>query len=94
LSKLAHSGTNGVYVGVAELVDALGSKSKNGKEGVRTYIAYKGKLYDVSESFLWQDDRYQALHTEGKDLTGSLAEAPHGPWLLERFRVVGILEDS
>jgi len=66
----------------------------NGKEGARTYVAYKGKVYDISQSFLWQDGRHQALHTAGKDLTGSLAEAPHGPELLEKFPVVGILEDS
>jgi len=66
----------------------------NGKEGARTYVAYKGKVYDVSRSFLWQDGRHQVLHTAGKDLTGSLAEAPHGPEFLEQFPVVGILEDS
>jgi predicted heme/steroid binding protein len=66
----------------------------NGKKGARAYVAYKGKVYDVSQSFLWQDGRHQALHTAGEDLTDFLAEAPHGPELLEKFPVVGILEDS
>lgn len=35
---------DGVYVVVVGLVDALGSKSKNGKEGARTCIAWKGKI--------------------------------------------------
>ena len=66
----------------------------NGKEGAGTYVAYEGKVYDVSQSFLWQDGRHQVLHSAGKDLSGSLAEAPHGPEFLEKFTVVGILEDS
>ena len=66
----------------------------DGKDGTRTYVAYKGKVYDVSQSFLWQDGRHQVLHSAGKDLSGSLAEAPHGPELLEKFKVVGILESS
>ncbi len=66
----------------------------DGKGGTRTYVAYKGKVYDVSQSFLWQDGRHQVLHSAGKDLSGSLAEAPHGPELLKKFKVVGILESS
>jgi len=66
----------------------------DGKEGTRTYVAYKGKVYDVSQSFLWQDGRHQVLHTAGTDLTHALAKAPHGPELLKKFPVVGILEDS
>ena len=66
----------------------------NGQGGTRTYVAYKGRVYDVSQSFLWQHGKHQVLHSAGKDLSGSLAEAPHGPELLEKFPVVGILEDS
>lgn len=66
----------------------------DGKGRTRTYVAYKGRVYDVSQSFLWQHGKHQVLHTAGKDLTDSLAEAPHGPELLEKFPLVGILEDS
>jgi predicted heme/steroid binding protein len=66
----------------------------DGKRRTAVYVAYKGKVYDVSPSFLWRDGRHQVIHTAGKDLTGALAEAPHGPELLEKFTIVGILEDS
>jgi predicted heme/steroid binding protein len=41
----------------------------NGKDGAPAFIAYEGKVYDVSHSFLWQDGRHQVLHTAGVDLT-------------------------
>jgi predicted heme/steroid binding protein len=63
----------------------------NGKDGAPTFIAYEGKVYDVSRSFLWQDGRHQVLYTAGADLTASLDQAPHGADLLERFPVIGLL---
>jgi len=63
----------------------------DGKDGARAYIAYKGKVYDVSNSFLWQRGRHQVLHTAGQDLTGSLEGAPHGEDLLDRVPIVGVL---
>jgi predicted heme/steroid binding protein len=66
----------------------------NGKEGAPAYIAYEGKVYDVSHSFLWQKGRHQVLHTAGMDLTTELDAAPHGPDLLERFPVIGTLIET
>jgi predicted heme/steroid binding protein len=66
----------------------------NGKDGASAFIAYEGKVYDVSRSFLWQDGRHQVLHTAGTDLTASLDQAPHGADLLARFPVVGMLSES
>lgn len=63
----------------------------DGKKGRPAYIAYRGKVYDVSESFLWMGGRHQALHEAGKDLTDVLDEAPHGVDLLERVLEIGIL---
>ena len=65
----------------------------NGKDGVSAFIAYQGKVYDVTGSFLWQGGRHQVLHTAGVDLTAGLDKAPHGADLLERFPVIGVLED-
>jgi predicted heme/steroid binding protein len=65
----------------------------NGKEGPPIYIAYKGKVYDVSESWLWEDGEHQMLHEAGKDLTDEMADAPHEDESLEDFPVVGELED-
>lgn len=66
----------------------------NGKENMPVYIAYKGKVYDVSNSFLWKGGKHQAMHETGKDLTDALEEAPHGPDLLEKVPVVGILKEK
>jgi predicted heme/steroid binding protein len=41
----------------------------NGKNGNPAYVAYKGKVYDASASFLWKDGNHQVLHTAGVDLT-------------------------
>ena len=63
----------------------------DGRGGAPAYVAYEGRVYDVSASFLWQDGRHQAMHGAGTDLTSSLNDAPHGPELLEGFPVVGAL---
>jgi predicted heme/steroid binding protein len=66
----------------------------NGKDGAPAYVAYQGKVYDVSDSFLWQNGRHQVLHNAGEDLTDSLEQAPHGVEMLERFPVIGILHED
>lgn len=63
----------------------------DGRDGALAYVAYDGRVYDVTQSFLWRRGRHWALHTAGKDLTKSLDEAPHGEDLLERVPVVGAL---
>ncbi len=63
----------------------------NGKNGKPAYIAYKGKVFDVSASFLWKDGKHQVLHEAGKDLTAALQQAPHGEDVLKRFPAIGIL---
>ncbi len=64
---------------------------KNGKEGRPVYIAYKGKIYDVSESMLWKTGTHMKRHPSGKDLTTDLSAAPHGPEVLERYQQVGVI---
>jgi len=66
----------------------------NGKDEAPAFIAYEGKVYDVSRSFLWQGGRHQVLHTAGVDLTASLDHAPHGADLLERVPMIGMLEED
>jgi len=66
----------------------------NGKNGNPAYIVYKGKVYDVSSSFLWKDGTHQVLHSAGVDLTDALEQAPHGGYVLEKFHVVGILHGA
>jgi predicted heme/steroid binding protein len=64
----------------------------DGKEGRPAWIAFRGKVYDVTDCFLWKGGRHMATHDAGRDLTGVLDQAPHGEDLLRRAKVVGLLE--
>lgn len=66
----------------------------NGKKGAPAYIAYKGKVYDASNSFQWKAGRHQVVHNAGEDLTDALQQAPHGADMLERLPMVGTLHDD
>ena len=66
----------------------------NGKNGAPICIAYKGKVYDVSNSSLWRGGVHIVFHQAGEDLTGRLTEAPHGSEFLQRFPVIGIFTKS
>jgi len=66
----------------------------NGKNGNLAYVVYKGKVYDVTGSFLWKNGIHQVLHEAGVDLTDALEQAPHGSRVLEKFPVVGIISTS
>ncbi len=71
-------------------VDEL--KKYNGKDNSKIYFAYKGLVYDATNSFLWKGGRHQVLHEAGQDLTDQLKDAPHGESLLKRLPVVGKLK--
>jgi len=66
--------------------------SFNGKDGHPVYIAFEGKVYDVSKSPLWSTGLHMNRHPAGKDLTGDLSAAPHGPEVFERYPQVGVLK--
>ena len=50
----------------------------DGQEGRRAHIAYKGVVYDVSDSKLWKDGSHLRKHAAGQDMTDILKTAPHG----------------
>jgi predicted heme/steroid binding protein len=62
----------------------------NGKNGNPAYVGYKGKVYDVTESYQWADGEHLG-HMAGKDLTDQMEIAPHGEDVMERMKIVGIL---
>jgi len=66
-------------------------KQFDGRDGKPAYIAYKGKVYDVTESPMWMDGDHQGLHDAGKDLTQEMSEAPHGEETLANMKVMGVL---
>ncbi len=62
----------------------------NGKNGKPAYVGYKGKVYEVTESYQWGDGEHLG-HLAGKDLTDQMELAPHGEEVMERMKVVGTL---
>ena len=67
-------------------------KKYDGKNGKPAYIAYKGRVYDVTDNYLWPDGEHQGEHYAGTDLTENMSTAPHMEDVLERVRSVGILK--
>ncbi|TRO83282.1 cytochrome b5 domain-containing protein [Desulfuromonas acetexigens] len=65
----------------------------DGRDGRKAYVAVNEKVYDVSESPLWQAGNHQGMHQAGADLTEELKSAPHVRAVVERFPVVGHLEE-
>ena len=63
----------------------------NGRNGQPAYVAYKGKVYDVTSSSLWEDGEHQLEHKAGRDLTEDMNNAPHSEETLDRVVVVGVL---
>lgn len=66
----------------------------DGKEGRPAYIAYKGKVYDVSGSRLWKDGSHARKHLAGHDLSDALKTAPHGEEKVLSMPVAGRIVES
>ena len=65
----------------------------DGKDGGSAYVAYQGKVYDVTDSLMWKDGDHEGEHRAGADLTAEMDDAPHFPDELEAFPVVGTLAE-
>jgi predicted heme/steroid binding protein len=64
----------------------------NGKNGNPTYVAYQGKVYDLSQSSLWSNGEHMSMHQAGKDVTEEVELAHHGEVLKrEKVKLVGKL---
>ncbi len=66
-------------------------KEYDGKEGKPAYIAFEGKVYDVSDSRLWKNGTHAKIHFAGNDLTENILKAPHSEEVLIKFHIVGEL---
>ena len=64
----------------------------NGEDGKPVYLAYEGKVYDVSESKLWKTGLHMRRHQAGTDLSEEIGGAPHGVEVLKRLPQVGTLK--
>lgn len=49
----------------------------DGTGGKPAYVAYRGVVYDVTESAMWGDGDHEGMHSAGSDLTDEQADAPH-----------------
>lgn len=63
---------------------------RNGQDKPETWVAYKGIIYDVTNSRLWRDGKHYE-HWAGQDLTDELKDAPHTEKVFERMNVIGKL---
>ncbi len=66
---------------------------RNGQDREEIWVAYLGKIYDVSDSRLWKNGKHYE-HWAGQDLTDELPDAPHTEKVFEKFEVIGELEIS
>jgi predicted heme/steroid binding protein len=73
---------------------AIYSKSqlalRNGQDKPEIWIAYKGVIYDVTNSRLWRQGKHYE-HWAGQDLTHELKDAPHTEWVFEKLTIIGTL---
>lgn len=74
-------------------IDRTELAANNGTNGKPLWVAYQGKVFDLSESVLWEGGEHMGNHNAGGDLTKELGDAPHGPEMLERFPQIGLLKD-
>jgi predicted heme/steroid binding protein len=66
-------------------------KQFDGQDGRPAYVAYGGKVYDVSQSGLWQSGAHFE-HIAGKDLNQEFKNAPHGEEVFQQVQLVGELK--
>lgn len=63
---------------------------RNGQDREEIWIAYKGIIYDATNSKLWRNGTHYE-HWSGQDLTNELKDAPHTEMVFERLNVIGEL---
>jgi predicted heme/steroid binding protein len=62
----------------------------DGRDGRPAYVAYKGVVYDVSDSAMWDEGDHLGSHSAGADLTDEHDDAPHEERIVD-FPEVGRL---
>jgi arsenite oxidase small subunit len=61
----------------------------DGKGGNPQYLAFKGKVYDLTKSELWVDGEHMSQHNLFENLEETIHSAPHGEETLQKFQIVG-----
>ncbi len=65
----------------------------NGENGRPAYVAYTGRVIDVTASRMWRSGMHMKRHQAGQDLTAEIGAAPHDIDVLDRFPQVGLLAE-
>ena len=65
---------------------------RNGQDRDEVWIAFEGKIYDVTRSKLWRNGQHYE-HWAGQDLTDEITDAPHNTNVFDKFEIVGLLKD-
>ena len=81
----------GFFMAETKKVTKQELEQNDGRNGKPAYLAYNGKVYDVSDSSFWLDGEHLGMHNAGKDLTEELEMAPHREENLQRVKLVGDL---
>ncbi|MEN8247716.1 MAG: cytochrome b5 domain-containing protein [Bacteroidota bacterium] len=63
---------------------------RNGVDRNEIWVAYKGLIYDVSNSRLWSHGKHYE-HWAGQDLTDEVKDSPHSEKVLNKFQIIGSL---
>lgn len=63
---------------------------RNGQDKPDVWVAYKGLIYEVTNSRLWKTGKHYE-HWAGQDLTDELKDALHTDKVFDKFRVIGKL---
>ncbi len=64
--------------------------SRNGQDRDEIWIAYKGIIYDVTESKMWREGMHYG-NLAGQDLTEEFEKSPHGEYVFNRYKAIGKL---
>lgn len=64
---------------------------RNGHDKPEIWIAFRGKIYDVTRSRLWRSGKHYE-HWAGQDLTDELKDAPHTEYVFEKLPIIGLLK--
>ena len=65
---------------------------RNGQDRPEIWIAWEGKIYDVTESRLWRNGKHYE-HWAGQDLSQELGDAPHTAAVFEKFEAIAKLKN-
>lgn len=86
--------TEGLASKEGEPVSKGNLASFNGMDGKPAYFVHENKVYDVTNNEKWKDGRHFGRHSAGSDLTGDMADAPHGVEVFERIKCLGDIHEE